>query len=103
MHKLDVRKINQASTDIWQLIQLSIQNKNWATLTQNLKRLNELQKYYCQLLTNQESELNVLKYEERYLSERLALYEKNELIELMKLNGNYQTFKARIDELFKES
>jgi len=102
MKKLDVSKTNQSSSDIWQLIKISVQNKNWATLIQNLNRLNALQRYYCQLLSNQEAELKVLRYEEKYLTQRLAEYEKNELIELMKINGNYQTFKSRIDELFKE-
>ena len=103
MKKLDVKKINKSSDDIWKLIQISIDQKNWAILSQNLNRLHAMQGYYCDLLTNQQWEINILRQEENYLNSKLADYEKTELIELMKIGGNYQTFKARIDELFKES
>jgi len=45
----------------------------------------------------------MLKDEERFLTSKLTEYEKAELISLTKLNGTYQTFKGRIDELFKEN
>jgi hypothetical protein len=103
MKKLDIKKVNKSSGDIWKLIQISVQSKNWATLTQNINRMHALQVYYSELLTFQEWELNILKQEESYLNGKLAEFEKQELIELMKIGGNYQTFKARVDELFKES
>jgi uncharacterized membrane protein YgaE (UPF0421/DUF939 family) len=103
MKKLDIRKINKSSDDIWKLIQISVKNKNWAILAQNINRLHAMQSYYANLLTFQEWELNILRQEEIYLNGKLARFEQEELNDLMKINGNYQTFKARIDELFKES
>jgi len=103
MKKIEVKKLNRTSDDIWQLLSESVKNKNWAILVQNLNRMHALQGYYCKLLTIQSGEIELLKVEERFLTSKLTEYEKDELISLTKQNGTYQTFKARIDELFQEN
>jgi len=103
MKKIEVKKLNITSDDIWKLLSESVKNKNWAILVHNLNRMHALQGYYCKLLTIQSGEIEMLKDEEKFLTSKLTEYEKAELISLTKLNGTYQTFKARIDELFQEN
>lgn len=102
MKRLDIKKVNKSSSMIWALIQEALKSKNYALLEKNLERLYLLNEYYCQLLTNQESELRVLQYEERHLNAVIKEYEKKEIEEICKKNGNYQTYKSQIDELFQE-
>lgn len=102
MTRLDVKKVNKSSKMIWGLVQEALKAKNFALLEKNLERLYLMHEYYCQLLTNQESELRVLQYEERHLNSVISEYEKKEIEDICKRNGNYQTFKNQIDELFKE-
>lgn len=102
MERIDVKKVNKSSSMIWALIQESLKSKNYALLSKNLERLYLLNEYYCQLLTNQESQIKMLLYEEKHLNSVIKEYEKKEIEEICKRNGNYQTYKSQIDDLFQE-
>jgi hypothetical protein len=99
----EIKKVNRASDDIWKLLRMSVNTKNWALLEKNLNRLHSLQGYYCELLTNQSSLIRVLESDNKYLSQRESELENENIILICKDKGyEYQTLKDRLDELFKE-
>tara|TARA_R110000772_G_scaffold145504_1_gene255466 strand:- start:18489 stop:18803 length:315 start_codon:yes stop_codon:yes gene_type:complete len=98
-----VQKVNRASDDIWKLLRIAVDTKNWALLEKNLDRLHALQRYYCQTLTNQSGTINVLTADNEFLTNRGNRLEDENIILICKDKGfEYQTLKTKLDELFKE-
>jgi hypothetical protein len=103
MELKEVVKVNKSSDDIWRLLRISVDSKNWATLETNLNRLHALQKYYCELLTIQASQIRVFEADEKYYLNRNMQLEKENFKMILKTKGmEYQEIKKRVEENFTE-
>lgn len=98
----DIRKLNDLNREVWGMLVLAVQTKNWALIEQNLKRMNALQKKYINII-------NLMDYEVKGIT--LALQEemrvRNDLekqwfTDLAKRTGSYQDLKESIDKCFGE-
>ena len=109
----DISKINRSSDDIWKLIKIAVDSKNWALLHQNLNRLHALQGYYCRILTIQSSSIRVLEASERYYIQKnyeledewmkMFCSSRGQDLNSIKNSSEYSEIKKRLNELFQES
>lgn len=102
MKKKDIRKVAKASDDIWNLLKVSVMEKNWALLETNLARLASLHDYTNDLLFFQETEISILEADNKYLSSKVDELMTEQLLDLARKDGTYKALKKRIDETFKE-
>lgn len=102
MKKKDIRKVAKASDDIWNLLKVSVIEKNWALLETNLSRLASLHDYTNDLLFFQETEIRILEADNKYLSSKVDELMTEQLLDLARKDGTYKALKKRIDETFKE-
>ena len=100
MKKIDIAKLNRSNKDIWAMIQVGLETRNFALLEKNLKRLHSLQAYYLDLLNRQSQEIRELEGELKAEKAILDLMEKEWLIEVSKRTGTYQNLINRIEETF---
>lgn len=102
MKKQTLKDLNDLNRDVWGMLVLAVQTKNWALIEQNLKRMNALQKKYINIINLQDYELKgttLALQEEVRVNNNL---EKQWFKDLAKRQGNYQELKENIDKLFGE-
>lgn len=102
MKKHTIKDLNDLNRDVWGMLVLAVQTKNWALIEQNLKRMNALQKKYINIINLQDYELKgttLALQEEVRVNNNL---EKQWFVDLAKRQGNYQELKENIDKLFGE-
>jgi hypothetical protein len=102
MEKKTLKDLNDLNRDIWGMIVLAVETKNWALIELNLKRLNALQKKYINIINLQDYEikgLTLIAQEEARVNNML---EKQWLKDVCKRQGNYQEMKENIDKFFGE-
>ena len=100
MKKLDIKTLNQTNQDIWSKLSLAYEQKNWALIAKNLKRLHSLQGYYLSKLNLAEYEIRELQLMVNSTESQLAQYEKEQMKELAKKSGTLDLVNHRLDELF---
>ena len=100
MDKKRLAGMNRSNKDIWALIQVGLQTKNFALLEKNLKRLHALQGEYIRLLNLNDFEIEGLKNELQAERELAISFEREWITEVSKRNGTYDRLKDRIDKLF---
>jgi hypothetical protein len=100
MKKLDIKTLNQTNLDIWSKIEIAYQQKNWALIAKNLKRLNALQGYYLRRLNLAEHENKELELMLKSYESQVNQYEKEWMEEVSKRNGTFDRVNDRLDELF---
>jgi hypothetical protein len=100
MKKLDIKTLNQTNLDIWSKIEIAYQQKNWALIAKNLKRLHALQGYYLSRLNLAEHENKELELMLKSSESQVNQYEKEWMEEVSKRNGTFDRVNHRLDELF---
>jgi hypothetical protein len=101
MEKKTIKDLNDLNRDIWGMIVLAVETKNWALIELNLKRLNALQKKYINIINLQDYEIKgitLIAQEEVRVNNML---EKQWLKDVAKRQGNYEEMKKNIDKFFK--
>jgi hypothetical protein len=100
--KQTIKDLNDLNRDLWGMLVLAVQTKNWALIEQNLKRMNALQKKYINIINLQDYEIKgitlALQEEVRVRNQ----FEKQWFKDLAKRQGNYQELKDNIDKCFGE-
>lgn len=102
MKKNDVVKVNKSNSDIWAMLKMAVETKNFALIESTLSRLHRLQKYYIDLITFQEIEINQLKDLLAQETEIRESFERDWLIDVAKKNNTYERLKERIDATYKK-
>jgi hypothetical protein len=100
MKKLDIKTLNQTNQDIWAKLNIAYQQKNWALIEKNLKRLHALQGYYLSRLNLAEHEMRELDLMLKASQSQVNQYERNWMEEVSKRNGTFDRVNDRLDELF---
>lgn len=102
MKKHTIKDLNDLNRDVWGMLVLAVQTKNWALIEQNLKRMNALQKKYINIINLQDYEIKgttlALQEEVRVRNQ----FEKQWFTDLAKRTGSYQEMKENIDKCFGE-
>ena len=57
MKKQKLKDLNDLNRDVWGMLVLAVQTKNWALIEVNLKRMNALQKKYINIINLQDYEI----------------------------------------------
>jgi hypothetical protein len=102
MEKKTLKDLNDLNRDIWGMIVLAVETKNWALIELNLKRLNALQKRYINIINLQDYEIKGITLIAQEEARVNNLLEKQWLKDVCKRQGNYQEMKERIDKFFVE-
>jgi hypothetical protein len=100
MKKQTLKDLNDLNRDVWGMLVLAVQTKNWALIEINLKRMNALQKKYINIINLQDYEIKgttLMLQEEVRVNNML---EKQWFKDLSKRQGNYQEMKENIDKCF---
>jgi hypothetical protein len=100
MKKLDIKTLNQTNQDIWSKLAIAYEQKNWALIAKNLKRLHALQGYYLSRLNLAEQENRELQLMVNASESQINQYEKQWMEEVSKRNGTFDRVNQRLDELF---
>jgi hypothetical protein len=100
MKKLDIKTLNQTNQDIWAKLKIAYEQKNWALIAKNLKRLHALQGYYLSRLNLAEHENKELELMLKSSESQVNQYEKQWMEEVSKRNGTFDRVNHRLDELF---
>lgn len=100
MKKLDTKTLNQANADIWSKLFIAYQQKNWASIEKNLKRLHALQSYYLSRINLAEQEIRELNLMIKAYQSEVNQYESQWMQEVSKRNGTFDRVNDRLDELF---
>ena len=102
MEKQKLKELNDLNRDLWGMLVLAVQTKNWALIEVNLKRMNALQKKYINIINLQDYDLKgttlMLQDEIRIRNQ----FEKQWFKDLAKKEGKYQEMKENIDKCFGE-
>jgi hypothetical protein len=102
MKKQTLKDLNDLNRDVWGMLVLAVQTKNWALIEINLKRMNALQKKYINIINLQDYEIKgitLMLQEEVRVNNML---EKQWFKDLSKRQGNYGEMKENIDKCFGE-
>jgi hypothetical protein len=102
MKKLDIKTLNQTNKDIWSKLAIAYEQKNWALIAKNLKRLHGLQGYYLSRLNLAEQEIRELELMFKASESQVNQYERQWMEEVSKRNGTFDRVNQRLDELFGE-
>lgn len=103
MDMKSVLKINRSSDDIWKLLKIAVDTKNWALIEKNLDRLHALQRHYCEILTTQSGLNQVLEADNAYLRAKTNQLEDENLLLICKDKGfPYKELQKKLDGLYKE-
>ena len=96
----DIERLNDLNREVWGMLVLATQTKNWALIEQNLKRMNALQKKYINII-------NLMDYEVKgttlMLQEEIRVrtsLEREWFKDLAKKHNSYQLLKDKIDKCF---
>jgi hypothetical protein len=100
MKKLDIPTLNQTNQDIWSKLSIAYQQKNWASIEKNLKRLHALQGYYLSRLNLAEQEIRELNLMVKASQSEINQYERQWAEEVSKRTGTFDRVNDRLDELF---
>ena len=100
MKKLDIKTLNQTNQDIWAKLVIAYEQKNWALIAKNLKRLHALQGYYLSRLNLAEQENRELQLMVNASELQINQYERQWIEEVSKRNGTFDRVNQRLDELF---
>lgn len=102
MEKQKLKELNDLNRDLWGMLVLAVQTRNWALIEVNLKRMNALQKKYINIINLQDYDLKgttlMLQDEMRIRNQ----FEKQWFKDLAKKEGKYQEMKENIDKCFGE-
>lgn len=102
MKKLDIKTLNQTNQDIWSKLSLAYEQKNWALIAKNLKRLHSLQVYYLSRLNLAEYEVRELNLMVKSAESQINQQDREWMEEVSKRNGTFDRVNQRLDELFGE-
>jgi hypothetical protein len=100
MKKLDIKTLNQTNQDIWSKLKIAYEQKNWALIAKNLKRLHSLQAYYLSKLNFAEVEIRELKLMLNASESQVHQYEREWMVEVSKKAGTLDVVNDRLTELF---
>jgi hypothetical protein len=100
MKKLDIKTLNQTNQDIWAKLAIAYDQKNWALIAKNLKRLRSLQGYYLSKLNFAEAEIRELRIMLNASESQVNQYEREWMREVSKKTGTLDLVNDRLNELF---
>ena len=100
MKKLDTKTLNQTNKDIWAKLAIAYEQKNWASIANNLKRLHALQGYYLSRLNLAEQEIRELELMVKSAESQINQQDREWMEEVSKRNGTFDRVNQRLDELF---
>lgn len=102
MKKIDHATINRSNLDIWETLKMALDTGNNAVIESTLLRLHKLQKYYIDLITFQEIEINQLKDLLAQESSIRNSFEREWIESIAKKSHNYEELKQRIKDTYKK-
>jgi hypothetical protein len=100
MKKLDIKTLNQTNQDIWAKLAIAYEQKNWALISKNLKRLHSLQGYYLSRLNLADHEIRELKLMVNASESQINQQEREWIVEVSKKAGTLDLVNDRLSELF---